>query len=153
MPSMMRRMRTRLPTYLPTGWGAWTTLPTLLQSTPRVHSKRRWIMPEARPPSNHVANIGVGRNLSCDAPSDDEEPGCSKDDDDGNIARASINRRRDRRWQIRIQHPFQPEPKTRDKTSQRIDDRGDPGICGTNKRQSLFDGSHARLLEMLIGTT
>src|ERR1019366_4458768 len=65
MPSMMRRMRTRLPTYLSTGLGALVDISNTPWDYARDETKRKWSMPQAPIPSNPARRVGEDcRNLS-----------------------------------------------------------------------------------------
>src|ERR1700730_3402033 len=60
MPSMMRRMRTRLPTYLSTGLGALVDISKhSLGSGLQNEAKRKRSMPQAPIPSNPARRVGA----------------------------------------------------------------------------------------------
>src|SRR5712675_1760828 len=144
MPSMIRRMRTRLPTYLSTGLGALVDI----SNTPWDYAsggeaKRKPSMPQARVASK-PAPFG-------DAPANHEYQGGGDQHRCGNVAAARVNGRRDCSGQARIQYTFDAEAEPRDDSSHRIDHGRDAGVRRTNHRQALLDRAQPRLLQVLVG--
>src|ERR1700692_1857409 len=144
MPSMMRRMRTRLPTYLSTGLGALVDI----SNTPwdyagQGEAKRKRSMPQAVAPSK-PASFG-------DAPANDENQGGGDDHGCGDVAATRVNGRRNCSRQARIQYAFDAEAEPCDDPSHRIAHGGNARVRCTNHRQSLLDRAQPRLLQVLVG--
>src|SRR6476659_3083781 len=69
MPSMIRRMRTRLPTYLSTGLGALVDISDTPWEYARAGSKKgKWSMPQALVASNPARRAGEEGQLSNELP-------------------------------------------------------------------------------------
>src|SRR6185312_12270345 len=113
MPSMMRRMRTRLPTYLSTGFGALVDIRHSL--VPRGHETNetglclRQRYHQSPGIGSKAGNLSQSRPALRDAPSDHQDQRGDNDDPGGNVAEAGENRRRNRRRRSGIEHPFDAE--------------------------------------------
>src|SRR6266478_2585133 len=142
MPSMIRRMRTRLPTYLSTGLGALVDISSTPWDYARRWAKRKRSMPQALVPSK-PASLG-------DAPANDENQAGGDDHRCGDVAAARVNGRRNCSRQARIQYAFDAEAEPCDDPSHRIDHGGDARVRRTDHRQSLLDRAQPRLLQVLV---
>src|SRR5438477_1697141 len=69
-----------------------------------------------------------------DPPANNENQGTSDEDGGANIAEARVDGRRNRRRQRGIQHALNAKTEPRDNPPQRIDHRGNAGVCGANDR-------------------
>src|SRR6476620_6145440 len=129
MPNMMRRMRTRLPTYLSTGLGALVDIygtPRGLRLTSVLQAFARNRMRRAPPVcqlaiASRPANLQSSGDGLCDAAPNREHQAGGDDDAGGNIAATRVNGWRDRRRQARVQRAFDAKTEACDNPSQWID--------------------------------
>src|SRR5262249_51139193 len=70
---------------------------------------------------------------------------------DGAVAPAGVEGARGGLRQGRIEHALGPERQRFDDAPERLDPRGNSGICRPPQRKPLFHGAYSRLLEVLVG--
>ena len=136
MPSMIRRIRIRLPTYLSIGLGTFAVISSYWISNTVEHffCNTLCVPTTSIRASNAFPIFGKLKYLSkckrlhgtlsatfASTPRRrDQKPGDDQTDR-GHIAEASIDRRRDGSWQPRVQHAFKAEIEPRDDAADRID--------------------------------